>query len=423
MITMNELFYHLIHDTKTKRWFLLLAALEEQQQATANELAEQTNYSTRTINADIKAIKRYFCDSIKILGDGQGYHFSFQCPMRYTQKKQELIENEGLFIYLEHLFHGEKKSNSEWADILSVSTASFGRMKRSLIPILKTYYYIEISSTNQLEGNEAAIRQLMYDFYYTLPLYPALVEEKITYLITDYCFPLSGRWQLDPLLFKQWAQIAFQRTTNGFKLPQKKNGGALEKKLAIELDQMILVPLSSHEKAALFLLSLKEEQFINPFVQKEFVRLFSPIVCSTYQESLTKHFFETIVYLMNYFFQLSTDVVDDQLADKPIVETAVQKNMMTHYLDVKRGIQNSLGLFFELAGTPALQSWIKKTVREQLKREGYSLFDSAQEQSLPNIRKIKVSNKNRGIKDSPDIYLKEIPEEKEIKQAIQKILA
>lgn len=116
-------------------------------------------------------------------------------------------------------------------------------------------------------------------------------------------------------------------------------------------------------------------------------------------------------------------MVDDQLADKPIEETAVQKNMMTHYLDVKRRIQNSLVLSFELAGTPALQSWIKKTVREQLKREGYSLFDSAQEQSLPNIRKIKVSNKNRGIKDSPDIYLKEIPEEKEIKQAIQKILA
>ena len=85
---MNELFYQLIHDTKTKRWFLLLAALEEQQQVTANELAQQTNYTIRTTNADIKEIKQYFGDSISILGNGQGYHFSFQCPMRYTKKSK-----------------------------------------------------------------------------------------------------------------------------------------------------------------------------------------------------------------------------------------------------------------------------------------------------------------------------------------------
>ena len=145
------------------------------------------------------------------------------------QKKQELISNEVLFIYLERLFYGAEKSNFEWADSLAVSTAGFSRMKRSLIPFLKKYYYIEISSTNQLEVKEAAVRQLMYDFYYTLPLYPLLVEEKITYLMTDDCFPVSGRWQLDSLLIKQWAQIAVQRTAKGFDLPQRKTSGELEK--------------------------------------------------------------------------------------------------------------------------------------------------------------------------------------------------
>ncbi|OUZ30141.1 hypothetical protein A5885_003322, partial [Enterococcus sp. 8E11_MSG4843] len=63
---MNQLFYQLIHNTKSKRWFLLLAVLEDLQQVTANELAQQTGYSIRTINADIKSIKVFFGLSIHI---------------------------------------------------------------------------------------------------------------------------------------------------------------------------------------------------------------------------------------------------------------------------------------------------------------------------------------------------------------------
>lgn len=41
------------------------------------------------------------------------------------------------------------------------------------------------------------------------------------------------------------------------------------------VDETVTLPLSQQETAALFLLSLNEEQFLNPLRQKEFIRHFS----------------------------------------------------------------------------------------------------------------------------------------------------
>ncbi|MBO1097916.1 HTH domain-containing protein [Enterococcus casseliflavus] len=421
-LTMNQLFYQLIHNTKSKRWFLLLAVLEDLQQVTANELAQQTGYSIRTINADIKSIKVFFGLSIHILGDGQGYHFSLQDPVQYTKKKQALIENEPLFFYLENLFSGTEKTNLEWVEDLSLSTASFSRIKRVLTSVLATQYSLKITSTNQLEGEEAAIRQLMYDFYYTLPLYPPLVEEKVSHMKTDYFFPVSGRWQLDAMLVSQWIQVAILRIANGYELPRRKNGEAIEKLLAEELAEIILVTLPPQEQAALFLLSLKEEQFIDQTVQQVFIRQFSPVDGDKCLESTPASFFETIVYLMNHFFQLPKEAIPDNSEVKNDTEKAVRSEMMNHYMEVKNQIQYPVRVSFELVGSAALKNWIEKKVYEHLKRKGWYLLDSNQEQMPLQVRKVKITNKLQNTIDSTTISLSEIPEEEEIIQTVQKIL-
>lgn len=145
---MNRLFYQLIHNSQAKRWLQILDMLEEQQQMTAHELARQTNYSIRTINTDIKAIKKEFHSTVSILGDGQGHHFSFQNPMLYVKRKQGLLEGEVIFNYLDHLLLGVNQSNHDWAITLSISLASFNRMKRSLNRILEDQYGLIITTSS-----------------------------------------------------------------------------------------------------------------------------------------------------------------------------------------------------------------------------------------------------------------------------------
>ncbi|OUZ30161.1 hypothetical protein A5885_003342, partial [Enterococcus sp. 8E11_MSG4843] len=61
---MNSLFYELLYNGKTKRWFELLDTLEEKEQITTKELGEQTGVASRTIFSDLKKLKSYFGQSI-----------------------------------------------------------------------------------------------------------------------------------------------------------------------------------------------------------------------------------------------------------------------------------------------------------------------------------------------------------------------
>lgn len=61
---------------------------------------------------------------------------------------------------MDQLCKGQRRTNQEWA----------------LVSVIKPYHVRSIATDNRLEGEEAAIRQLMYDFYFTLPLYPEGIE-------------------------------------------------------------------------------------------------------------------------------------------------------------------------------------------------------------------------------------------------------
>lgn len=177
---MSDLFYYFLYHEKTKRWLTILNQLEVNQTMTAKVLAEKLGCTTRTVQTDIKQIKRDFDGSVLFLGDEDGYHFSFQDPVVYTNKKQALLEHEPLFLFADQLIAGTRRTNKEWAEVLSLSPASFGRLKRFFVQLLNNRYCLTIiDKSNRLYGEESAIRQFMYDLYFTLPLYPKHLEKRI----------------------------------------------------------------------------------------------------------------------------------------------------------------------------------------------------------------------------------------------------
>lgn len=423
---MNRLFYQLIHNSKAKRWLQILDMLEEQQHMTAHELARQTNYSIRTINEDIKAIKKEFRETILILGDGQGYHFSFKHPALYMKRKQDLLENEVAFIYLDHLLSGIEINKLDLVTTFALSSASFNRMKRLLNRLLEDHYELKITTDYKyLDGEEASIRQFMYDFYFTLPLYPKVLEEKISKMLNHKYFPAVGKWLVNPTLLNQWVQIASIRINQGYELPKRTDAIGSIEKLANEWEQVVKISFSSQEKAALFLLSLDEGQFINPFKQKEFVKQFSPITLESYPvmdfDAMTAYFFHTFIYLMKMHFQLPKEALTTSLEGNSTSESIVFNKLMNRFLEVRKQVQKPICLSFELTGSNALRYWIKKTVCEELKRNGCYLLDPEEAQNTLIVQKIKITNLPQLSNTATTIVLPKNPEERTIHQLLQEM--
>lgn len=415
---MTQLFYQLIYHEKTVRWLFILECLEELATFTAHELALRLKCTEKTIGSDIKEIKRYFGSTIVLFGDKEGYHFSLNDPVGYIKNKQALLDKEPLFNLIDQLIEGKERTNQQWANQLSVSISSFGRIKKKLVTLLNSrYQLILVNRNNQLHGEETSIRQLMYDFYFESPLLPSRLGKERHQLLSTNQLEASGQWQLDPIRLKQWTQIASWRIKQGHNLSYESDQKQ-QKKLVDALDEAIVLPFPQAEKAALFLLALKEEQFLNPLHQKEFIHQFSVTKGSVYStrdfDQMTAQFFELMVTLVNQFFQLSTD---DQRNSEALSERAFLKQIIDKYLDQKKRIEKSLILHFNLTGSRALQEWIQKNVRYQLENLGYYVIENSQ--GVPYARQLIISNKLTEETFS-DIKFSLVPEEKEILQEIQK---
>lgn len=419
---MRQLFYYLIYQEKTKRWLTILNYLEVNQTMTAKGLAEKLGFTTRTIRTDIKQIKRDFDASILLLGDEDGYHFSFQDPVVYTNKKQALLEHEPLFLLADQLIAGTQRTNKEWAEVLSLSPASFGRLKRFFVQLLNDRYCLTIiNKSNRLYGEESAIRQFMYDLYFTLPLYPKYLEKRIESWGSFNQVKRTGSWELDPVRLNQWIQLAQWRIDQDQCLQPKESQEETQKQLANAFDETVTLSFPLQEKAALFLLSLKEEQFLDPLRQKEFIRQFSSVNGSSFSqldsEGITIRFFETIIALMNQFFHIKLykgkeDRIEGQTDEKHFIN-----NLIKNYYESKTRLERSLLLEFQLAGSPALQRWIKKVVRHQLQSKGYYLIESVQK--IPYTYQITVTNTRIPLKKPHMVCLSSIPKEREIEQALK----
>ncbi|WP_429974990.1 helix-turn-helix domain-containing protein [Enterococcus sp. DIV0840c] len=393
---MGQLFYYMVYQEKNKRWLTILNQLEENLTVTGKELAIELGCTLRTIQSDIKQIKIYFDSSILLLGGEDGYHFSFQSPRVYIEKKRAIVDQEPLFFFADQLLGGTRKTNQEWAETFKISLASFGRIKRQFVHLLEEQYNLTIvQKDNRLHGEEPAIRQFMYDLYFTLPLCPQIFEQRMKTWIVFKQFRTSESWELDPIRLNQWGQLAQWRINQGRWILPQKGQETIQKRMVSAVDETITCSFPSQEKVVLFLLSLKEDQFLNPLRQKDFIRQFSAksghYLSMPDFDDVIVHFFETLISLMNQFFQLSPNKTKEDATEKQTEEELFFKQLMTNYYENKRRVERSLVLSFQLDGSLALQHWIKKKVRKHLQLKGYWLLEGLP--LTPFSRQVTVTNR------------------------------
>lgn len=411
---------------KTRRWLELLAVLEEQEHTTAVLLSEQLACSKRTIHTDLKELKVYFGSTILLLGNDVGIHFSFLDPAGYVRKKQALLEKELLFLYIDRILEDKKEPNHILAAYLKLPSASFNRMKRQLVKFLRSTYGVMIDATNTLNGSEPAVRQFIYDFYFQLPLYPKVLDEKIrAYRSMSHSLDESP-WTLDLHLFNQWYTVTTIRVRQGHLLEEIPEDLRLQHLTAQALDQAVPVSLPEREKAALFVLSLSEDPFINPLIQKAFLRQFSPWIDESYPvqqfESMTIHFFRTLIYLLGCFFQLPQDSLLKEIPKGVSPEQAFLQALLRQFDQEKSRLQRSYFVTYDLTGSSALKRWIKKEVKQIVTNQEYHLIDNDRVRGNPFVLPLYISNRNQDCSVEGTVFLSSVPSEEEITDQLTKWL-
>jgi len=417
---MNALFRQLIYKTKTRRWFELLTLLEQKEHVMVKEFVDQTHYTRRTILQDVKELKTYFGSSILWIGDENGYHFSLQNPYIYERKKQRLLAEERLFLFFDYLANEHPLDNDQLAQVLEVSLASFNRLKHQLQGILRKDYRLNLDAeTNLLVGEEADIRQVLYEFYFTLPVYPEGVGKKVKDLCQNQTPVLAGKWQLNNTRMNQWLHIAQMRVFKGKVLPENNTELSLQETLIQAFDRQVTVSLPDQEKAPLFLLALDEEQFLNPLTQKAFLQTFSSSWCRYFlvreDEGLAYQFLSTYLSMMRLFFRLPRFNRKDTSSNE---EAQVLDQLLTDFFREKEKYQKSLYVTYKLTGSAALKRWIKKEVEERLIQAGRVVVEPPAVEQPLFLQHLQVSNEPETLDQKVGVFLPLIPKKEEIQQAI-----
>lgn len=222
----------------------------------------------------------------------------------------------------------------------------------------------------------------MYNLYFMLPLYPNILEQRIKSWDSSYQLNKSGYWALDPIRLNQWHQLAQWRINQGECLHSKEGQEDVRKRIVVALDEAVKLSFPPQEKAALFLLTLNEEQFLNPLRQKEFIRQFSLEYGHNYSirrfEGVVVSFFEILIGLMNQFFRLSLSQSKENRERGQIEEKRFFDQLIKNYYCTRERFERSLVLTFQLKGSLALQEWIKRSVRHYLQTKGYYLIEGIQ---------------------------------------------
>ena len=279
-----------------------------------------------------------------------------------------------------------------------------------------------VKKNNQLQGSELAIRKFMYDLYFMLPLYPNVLKQRVESCDSFDQPTRSGHWSMDPIRLNQWRQLAQWRIDQGHCLQVKKGQEKVRERIVIALDEAITLPLPPQEKAALFLLSLNEGQFLNPLRQKEFIQQFSseddqPYLTNDFEE-VNVCFFEAVISLMHQFFQLSLSRAKEDPNEGQIEEKQFLAQLIKNYYRTKERFEQSLVLIFQLTGSLALQEWIRKIVCHHLQMKGFYLLE---DKTTHYNRQVIINNGGMSQKSANVGCLPTIPEEGEIKQALKRI--
>jgi hypothetical protein len=422
---MTHLFYALLTTPKTKRWLRMLDQLEEQA-LTGNELAVLLDCTRRTVVSDVKQMKESFQSTLSLLGDEFGYLVKLEHPQKYYQEKQVLLENEVLFFLVDTLFENQKRSNKELAEQLCLSMATFTRLKHYLNQVLQGSYGLKLSSTtNQVIGPETRIREFFFDFYFTLPLYPKVLTEKIRRMRGAKMPKLTTRWQLKQAQLRGWLMITNTRIKQGEHLLENGYDQQMCHKLAQAFDPAEKLALPALEKAALFLATLDEAQFLRPVIQTEFIYQFSTAswrMLLTIEEA-GNHvlLFQTLIQLMGEFFHLPYEQEHEKQKTQEVSQSTEDKllnQLIALFLQEKAQVEKSIFVIFRLVGSQALQRWIKEEVRCQLRQRGYHLYEEANAIHNSSLPRVHVTNSPNALRQA-DISLTTVPTRKEIDEQVQ----
>lgn len=408
---MEALFDHLLLNAKTKRWMILLEILEETEEVTAPALVKETQFGRRTIMKDIKALKAYFGETIQLIGDEKGYHFSFIDPIAYYVLKQSLLSEEKLFFFIDQVAKGKHWDNEQWREYLAIPAGSFHRIKHHVQSLLANNYGCQLTTKyNQLTGEEASIRQFFYDFYFTLPLYPPSFSKQMDQLQKEAIEVHFVSWQLDQTLLNQWLKIAHLRISQGYLLPETETH---EQDLLVHaLDQQVSLSLPDREKATLFLLALNESQFLDPVVQKAFIQTFSSEeeggISDLSNEELSYQLFETVLLLMERYFQLP-QLEGDRKKEETVDKQVVLDALIQRFKKEQECYRKLLYVTYQLEGSAALQRWIKREVSECFQASGMQVVDTSMGTPIDRGRHILVTNRSLEKTSKATIHLPKVP--------------
>ncbi|WP_086273708.1 helix-turn-helix domain-containing protein [Candidatus Enterococcus testudinis] len=164
---------------ETIRWLKILNAFERSANRSTKELAQLTSSTTRTIVADITAIREVFADKLLIEATSVGYMTTKQSHLDYIDQKRTLLADEPLFKVLEGIFYHEIKSLGEWAEQLHISESSLIRYFKHVQKELSPYGIALTVNPVDLIGDEAAIRCFFHDFYYESEITPHTIQPSL----------------------------------------------------------------------------------------------------------------------------------------------------------------------------------------------------------------------------------------------------
>ncbi|GEB28756.1 transcriptional regulator [Enterococcus casseliflavus] len=419
---MKPLFYHLLTTQKIKRWITLLDYVEEKP-FTGNELARRLDCTRRTVISDIKEIKELFKSTIILLGDENGYFLELQNPRKYYQKKQDLLKNEPLFLMADTLFENHERTNQELARLLQLPITTFNRVKRHFSSVLQRNYGLNLTKTsNRVVGLETRVRQFFFDFYFTIPLYPEALLEKIKHRRAYESSIPKSKWQMNHKKLQGWLTITEVRLKQGYNLPKSTTNPQICKRLAEALDPTYQLDMSEREKASLFLASIEEHQFLSSLVQTEFMYQFSSAswgsLLAIEEDEKHVYLFKTLIQLLKEFFHLPFELEFEETNNRERGSESVEEKLLnqfiTNFLKEKQKVNWAIFVRYNLIGPQVLKEWIKKEVHSQLKELGYFLLEEENVTNGFSIPRLQVTNVQEGIERNSEIYLSAIPDIEEI---------
>ena len=194
-----------------------------------------------------------------------GYSLHELLPKEYLERKRALLQNEPLFVILEHLFKGEYRTVSEWADYFYLSESSLLRYLTLFEKALKPFQLSVDHKNFRLIGSEADIRKFFHAFYYESDATPHTVRPTIAVqnIVLDFFRNIRGKTNNTASFWyiSYWLYIILERYQAGETVVVSEQLKKIV--LADELFQEIQ-PLNQRLQTA-FSLSLPSEELVYLF--------------------------------------------------------------------------------------------------------------------------------------------------------------